>query len=88
MARADDGRSALLRPRFLSSHTHLHATVASDPHESLVSGVQAKMGVTVAVKHKRRSDRQSRRRGGQLSKLEIVADEQTLTPFGRHRRRR
>jgi hypothetical protein len=45
-------------------------------------GVQAKPEVTVAVQQKRRSDRQSRRRGGQLSKLEIVADEQTLTPFG------
>ena len=36
----------------------------------------------MAVKEKRRSGARSRRRGKQLSKLEIVADEQTLTPFG------
>lgn len=41
--------------------------------------MQAKAGVTVAVKEKRRS---GRRPGGALPKLEIVADEQTLTPFG------
>jgi hypothetical protein len=57
--------------------------MASDPHGTLVSaGCVAKPEVTVAVKQKPRSDRHSRHRGGQLSKLEIVAEEQTLTPFG------
>ncbi len=44
--------------------------------------VQAKPEVTVAVMQKRGSGRRSGRRGEQLTKLEIVADEQTLTPFG------
>jgi hypothetical protein len=57
--------------------------MASDPHGTLASAdMQAKPEVTVAVKQKRRSGRGTSRRGRQRSKLEIVADEQTLTPFG------
>ena len=41
-----------------------------------------KRGVTVAVKEKRRAGRRARRGRRALPKLEIVADEETLTPFG------